>query len=688
MSSSFERVLLAAVLLAACDHEPTPAIVVYVTDSHAEQTRAFVEPFDEALIGVRVVSDPVSALGTHLDAQEVALVTDHAVVDGYSLERHSDGVIVHGHAPLGVDYGLAHLLEASGFRFFHPERMHIPETVTWPAASDPVYGVAHEPEMSLRAIHLHTLHPIEAYFTFLDPGEEHLAGARRTIDWVIKNRGNMVQWWMLNEIKRDNFGDRDHVRAVVDYAHMRGIRVGASVQLFSGANLQQGFDLTTGGADSGAELEANLGVLDGFGFDALKISFGEFSGEEPSRFIEILNDATERAHIHWPDIEVSASIHVGNYPDLRLDFMGETDLLYYFLVRFADPRITPWIHTVMYYNLFDSASLAYLHPDFSEHRAYLYDRLATGDPVAYYPESAYWVAFDNSIPTYLPVYLRSRWMDQRRIRDDAAAMGISPLRQHAIFSSGWEWGYWQTDYLVLRDNFELSDGYADAIGEMLAPLGADGAATAEAIVTAADAQYAALIEGELGPYMAGRDATIDAGFLMGIVAAPDRMGFEALRDASPAERAEFSGQVIEPLEALADETEVALAMVPASEDPWISEVRDGLEVDVARGRFVATLYRAMIQAAAGEDFTASITLAEAELARGLVVSERRHADLHASTRDPDLGEAIVHQRLRTDTLYNYGYLREADTLCFWRRELVEVRNLLLGETETVPACVL
>ena len=50
--------------------------------------------------------------------------------------------------------------------------------------------------------------------------------------------------------------------------------------------------------------------------------------------------------------------------------MGE-NLIYYFLVKFADPAIIPDIHTVMFYNLFETAGGAYHHEDFAEHRAYL-----------------------------------------------------------------------------------------------------------------------------------------------------------------------------------------------------------------------------------------------------------------------------------------------------------------------------
>jgi hypothetical protein len=46
-------------------------------------------------------------------------------------------------------------------------------------------------------------------------------------------------------------------------------------------------------------------------------------------------------------------------------------LLYYFLIKFANPAIVPWVHTTMFYNLYEDTGLAYLHTEFDEHRAYL-----------------------------------------------------------------------------------------------------------------------------------------------------------------------------------------------------------------------------------------------------------------------------------------------------------------------------
>ena len=69
--------------------------------------------------------------------------------------------------------------------------------------------------------------------------------------------------------------------------------------------------------------------------------------------------------------------------------------------------------------------------------------------------------------------------------------------------------------------------------------------------------------------------------------------------------------------------------------------------------------------------------------RARAVVERRHAAMH--DRDP---ARLVAVRARTLTFYQYGYLREADRLCFWERELILAKNALLGMDGRVPGCVL
>jgi hypothetical protein len=68
----------------------------------------------------------------------------------------------------------------------------------------------------------------------------------------------------------------------------------------------------------------------------------------------------------------------------------------------------------------------------------------------YYPESAYWVTFDNSIPLLLLPYLDARWRDIQTVE----AMGIPG---HVTFSSGWEWGYWLVDWSIARWSWEYAE---------------------------------------------------------------------------------------------------------------------------------------------------------------------------------------------------------------------------------------
>ena len=202
------------------------------------------------------------------------------------------------------------------------------------------------------------------------------------------------------------------------------------------------------------------GVVAAADWDVLNLSFGEFSGVEPEDFIEATNLAVDVIREADPDIEVPATIHVGNQEDLRVKWKGE-EMLYYFLVKYADPSITPWVHSVMYYDLVEPADGAYDHEEFDEHRAFLEEKLAAGEPVGYFPETAYWVAFDDSVPAYLPLYIRSRYQDLAAFPD---------LQDHVLFSTGWEWGYWQNDVAALRMSWAVPDAWEDTVAWMFAPL--------------------------------------------------------------------------------------------------------------------------------------------------------------------------------------------------------------------------
>ncbi|MDQ3033214.1 MAG: hypothetical protein M3Y87_12420 [Myxococcota bacterium] len=686
--------LVVALLLLSCDPGPSPepsatrlGILVRAEDRVLAEGIAGLLP--EGSVAIRERPDPAAALGDAIDELSVALVIEPAICDEcYRLDSPApERVVVHGDAPLGVQYGLAHALEAHGVRFFHPWRAHVPEGAL--AAIDAFDGATIEPETPVRGLHLHIIHPIEAHFALWESNETSIPAARRMFAWVVANRGNFVAWPGLDSIETPAEAERwrTHTRELLDIAHGMGLRVGFGLQLFGTSNLQFAFDLIDDSRrDPAEQISERLDILGALPFDSMSISFGEFSGVEPTMFVDTLELTYDAIQERWPGIEVSASIHVGAEEALRVTWMGE-EMIYYFLAMEADRPIVPWIHTVMYYDLVEDAGGAYHHDDFSEHFDLMIRMLGEGREVAYFPESAYWVAFDNPIPTYLPLYVRSRWLDLDAIRTRAQSEGVPALQQHVTFSSGWEWGYWQNDVATLRASHHLPARWEDLFVEMLAPWGAEGEEAAESIIDLTRAQHTALIEQRLAPWYGSVDVVIELGYTMGIVSQPRRLSFEEITAMTEPERAAFGASVVEPMGVLANASEAALARLMASgvpqDDPFVAELIDGFAIDVQRARFVEASLRATLASAAGTDPIEHLAAMQTALDAARPISARRHAALH----DPNAAELVARRR-NNATLYDYGYLREASTLCFWTRELAQVRNLILHETAAVPACVL
>lgn len=680
------RRLLPLIALAACTAKPHEALIVHVAPEHAAVFEDLVAWSGHPGLSLEVHDDPVrKARGRGL---HVAVVDDGSCDGCFVVDGTKRRYEVRGGGVLGMQYGLVALLEEMGFRFHHPLHPVAPETFLRPDELEGLLGVAHQPEIDRRGLHMHTLHPIEGLYDFWLPDTDGgLERARRVVDWVVRNRGNHLQWVALDDISRSSLQRaawQEHTAAILDYAHARGVTTGLGIQLFGTSNLQLAFDLvdtpTTPEADKASMVERLHQITDATDFDLLNLSFGEFLGEDPATFVAAANDAYDTMQEVAPGVEVTTVIHVGNYDDLRITYQGE-ELLYYFLVKYANPAMIPWVHSVMYYNLFEDAGLAYLHDAFDEHRAFLLERLEAGEPVGYFPESAYWVAFDVNVPYYAPLYIRSRFHDLDQIRAHVRATGASPLEDHVLFSSGWEWGYWQNDVTTLRMGYTLGEDWREHVHHLFAPWD-DGPALSEAIIALTELQHAHLLEGRLAAYLAGREAVIDFGDSIGILSQPDRPSVEELVAMEPAERAAFADQVLGPLEGLASESRAiadALGTLDTS-DRYVAEVADGVEIFAVRAAFAHAVWSAAHQFATDGTDGGHLARADAVLSEARAIVDRRHADLH----HPD--PRLIQPRDVNPTLYQFGYLARAEDLCFWERERVQVRNVVLGESGAVPGC--
>lgn len=641
-------------------------------------------------VEVSVDADPVAAAAAESEAGvfPVAVAADRLeCTECFAIEAgESQGLIVAAGDVLGAQYGVDDLFERAGVRFFTPFSGYAPEDVVTAISELPPAPEQQSPEIAERGVQLHTLHTIEAVWAFVIPGEDNLERARTFIDYYVKQRANYLQWVPLDDIIEQEGAYepwREHVLQIIDYAHARGVRVGMNIQMLGEANLQRAYDLlevTGPEEEEDAMIEERLiPITDGLDFDRFALSFGEFILADPETFIGRIDRIYDKLQELKPGIEMGTKIHVGDVESLRVDYMGE-NYIFYMLATFANPEIVPWIHTVMYYNLYQSASGAYAHADFAEHREMYLDLYEQGRPVGYFPETAYWVAFDNSVPTYLPVYMDSRLLDIAQLADDGA-----PLDYHVTFSSGFEWGYWQNDYAVFRWNWALTPDTNTVLEEMFAPFGEDGIALATIIAELGSMQSELLLDQQLGAYLAGRDISIDAAFDTGVVSQPDRVGFLELSEMPDAERNAFLDNEINALSAHADALDLMLPDVEAltmeGGERWRDEVYDGMEVDLHRIRFIVALYRASAAFGAGEDPTPFLDEAQAEFDAGQVVVDRRHANLH----DPEPGR-LLGSAAPNPTRYPNGYLHKADTLCYWQREREKVDNVIAGVTTIVTPC--
>ena len=218
---------------------------------------------------------------------------------------------------------------------------------------------------------------------------------------------------------------------------------------------------------------------------------------------------------------------------------------------------------------------------------------------------------------------------------------------------------------------------------MYAPLGADGARTAEAIIALAEAQAHALIGQRLMAYLAGRDSTIDIGEAIDVVAQPLRVRVDRLDRLDAAGREALRDDVLVPLAVHAAEVEAIIETLPSSDNAWLAEVRDGMEVTLHRLNFVAAVYQAGLIHFDGGDPTAQLAAADAAFAGGQAVVSRRKS----ATQDPE-GDRWMTPAWDNPTIYQYGYLYRSDTLCFWERERIKLEVIMGEDAGPVPGCAL
>ncbi len=338
-------------------------------------------------------------------------------------------------------YGL--LQEKLGFYFVHPRETVHPCFQTWPLPSS--FDFQGIPRFDKKGFHLHTQHPTELTEALHNhnsaDGQDMI---QEYILWLARNQQNFFEFCLLETVALENW--IPYAKEFVHYAHDRGIL--CSVDLSLHMVQQHAFKLVEFPPKNFTRYEKQIDrrldliLSAGFDFINMEFSIAEFIGG----FEKLRNRLREyivQKISTYPGVKLIGRTHVVKAED---EFGGKkkgkgktTD----------DPDRGNLIHTVMCYSLTDSSAPVYELDNFSHLKALLASENKVRE-TWYYPESAYWITFDNSIPLFLLPYLSARYRDVQTVQQ----MGIPG---HVTFSSGWEWGYWLVDWSIARWSWEYRE---------------------------------------------------------------------------------------------------------------------------------------------------------------------------------------------------------------------------------------
>jgi hypothetical protein len=344
----------------------------------------------------------------------------------------------------GVSFGLYGLLqEHLGFRFYHPKQSIIPHWATgWPEEQPLTFSG--NPLFDKKGFHLHTQHPLELTEQLLDPTVPHaLEDVKQYIDWLMRNGQTYFEFCLLNDV--DNKLWPAHAKAFVDYAHSRGIL--ASVDLSLHMIQQKSYQLYKSPVNEKKQVEKSLKWLLQADWDFLDVEFSttEFSAgnkkkkEEMRQFVLAWLQQHSKTKLTGRQHVVKNENELGHK---HKDFVWDSASLA------LDKQRGVLVHTVMFYDMTEPNAPVYENKNQRHMFEFMLSQLNQRE-TWYFPESAYWITFDNSLPLYLLPYLSARLNDI----DTCVKYGVPG---HITFSSGWEWGYWLFDWSIARWGWQYS----------------------------------------------------------------------------------------------------------------------------------------------------------------------------------------------------------------------------------------
>jgi hypothetical protein len=574
--------------------------------------------------------------------------------------------------PEGIAAGLYALLQGKlGFRFVHPRQTVFPAHRCWPLPKR--FTFSGRPRFASRGFHLHTLHPAELTEQLHDPNYPNsFADVAGYLDWLARNGQNTFQFFLLRGVDRKRW--IPHARRIVSYAHSRGIACGVEISL--SMLQQQAFQaiaLLRPIPSYRQQVDDSLAWLfqADWDFVTLDTTMGEYlpalGGLMPELQSYFERQVAERYRARF--FLATHVIRRGEGSGVPGPKLPSSGIL---------------IHSVMCYSACEPKAPVYGNPN----QRFLLEAARAENSrreTWYWPESSYWVSFDTSVPLLLLTYLDSRFEDMEQM----ARIGVSG---HLTFTSGWEWGYWLTDWSVARWSWDYAEGGRKTATAPLSRLGElfPDPELLHDFREALALQNLFLKDQELQRYLSALTpfAELPPPLAHSFQPSPD-FSYSWLRfSASKKEAAAVLNGPVPELEQYArlmelvcDRLEAHLELLKKRPGmtgaPWplVEELGTGLRVGALRARHRALTLRALIAGREGPALSFG-TGHESERLLSRAREVRAAAQSLVTLQEGRYRFPVSSLARRRGSLsaYQFGYLYPASQLFFWRREEEQVRQ--------------
>ncbi|MBQ48608.1 MAG: hypothetical protein CMP10_14470 [Zetaproteobacteria bacterium] len=516
-------------------------------------------------------------------------------------------VLLAGGGLLGRQYAAYRWLHDVGVRFFHPEQEFVPTNLTLKQNRH----LFHTPDFKYRGVTLHLTHPLELGDVFVKENPEYEAEAKRYINWLIKNGASY-----------SNSKGSSVIRA---YSQSRGFPLTEFLNLYG----SQQDDVAIINPDAEMSEEEQIvkaiderlaGELENSPeFIGVDVSPTEFDQIEDTKAVYLLNFVTQYVNKNYPGVTVTTVNHgtaskpTKNYGVPYSNLAGE-----------ADPNLTVWVHTLMFYDL-ERPAPVYGNKNFN----WLYDFMVDQQDkrkLWHFPEAAWWLTFDIAIPLYLPITVEARDRDIQKIKP----MLKKGLEGHLTFGSGHEWGYWQNEYCSLYLAMDVSLRWYDCFKQITGIMGLAADEVQKVIEDSVDLQSKHMFDSEILRYLVGTDpeTMLAKNFVASFHPLPPTP--KEINSWNQAEIDDFRQKTALRLQSIADEYATLVgrlnkveAKVPGPAKSWFDEIRDGLKMFEIRANHQVHAYSALVSLREaklkGENALKELAKEQSELAKKITV---------------------------------------------------------------------